>query len=117
VNAIEARAIIEASGKAVLVLAGHVHWNAMSMIDAIAYWTLASLTDTFAKDGEPSGSWAILELPRDGIAIEGFGSESFRWWAPLRPQHKRWVRPLARGDFDDRMRSLWREEAGDAKTR
>ncbi|MCG8548223.1 MAG: metallophosphoesterase [Alphaproteobacteria bacterium] len=108
-NAQAARDIIEASGKVVLVLAGHVHWNAGTTIDGVHYRTLASLSDTFdATAVDAAGTWAIVELGEDGwISLEVFGREPMRWSAPMRQQETHWRRPLSGDGFHARMKALW----------
>jgi Icc protein len=106
-NAAHARSIVEASGKVVLVVAGHVHWSAGSTIDGIHYRTLPSLTDTFRLDAEPSAAWAILDLRDEHASLEVFGREPMTWSAPLKVEGTRWRRPLSSQEFDDRMRGLW----------
>lgn len=107
-NAAAARRIIEVSGKVVLVLAGHVHWNAGSTIDGIHYRTLAALTDTFDVAAVPSGTWSILELADDGrLSLDTFGREPMSWSALAKPKGAHWNRPLPREAFDARMRALW----------
>ena len=110
-NAAAARRVLEASGKVVLVLAGHVHWNAASTINGIHYRTLASLTDTFqsAEAAPPSGTWALLELAGDGrMSLEVFGREPMSWSAPANAEGARWRNPLPREAFDARMLALWK---------
>ena len=109
-NAAEARRLLEASGKVVLVLAGHVHWNAGSTIDGIHHRTLASLTDTFqaAEAAPPSGTWALLELAGDGrLSLEVFGREPMSWSAPAIAEGAHWRSPLPREAFGARMQALW----------
>ena len=107
-NAARARAMVEASGKVVLVLAGHVHWNAGTTIDGIHYRTLPSLTDTFRVDAEPTAAWAILDLHDGRASLEVFGREPMTWSAPLKVEGAHWRRPLTSREFDDRMRAMWR---------
>ncbi|MCG8563165.1 MAG: metallophosphoesterase [Hyphomicrobiales bacterium] len=110
-NAAEARREIERSGKVVLVLTGHVHWNAGSTIDGVHYRTLAALTDTFLSTAaQPSETWAALELAGDGqLSLDVFGRETARWSAPIKPESARWREPLSRADFDARMQALWEQ--------
>ncbi|MCC8944230.1 metallophosphoesterase [Bradyrhizobium sp. Arg62] len=92
-NAAAARSAIEDSGKVVLVLTGHVHWNAGSTIDGIHYRTLASLSDTFRQSGEASGAWGLLDLDPALILLEVFGAEPMKWSAPPRSKDTRWYQP------------------------
>jgi hypothetical protein len=108
-NAPAARAILEASGKVVLVMTGHVHWNAGSTIAGIHYRSLASLTDTLqAPPADPSATWGLLELGQDGwLSLEVFGREPMRWSAPARTEQSHWKAPLTRDGYKERMRGLW----------
>ncbi|QRM32382.1 metallophosphoesterase [Microvirga sp. VF16] len=106
-NGRAARALLEQSGKVVLVLSGHTHWHACSTIGGIHYRTIPSLTDTFEHSGEASEAWAILDLTTQTIALEVFGREPMRWSVPVRAQEARWRAPMSRSDFDNRMQTLW----------
>lgn len=108
-NAPAARAILEASGKVVLVMTGHVHWNAGSTIAGIHYRSIASLVDTLqAPPADPSATWALLELGKDSwLSLEMFGREPMRWSAPMRTEHSQWKAPLSLDGYKDRMRGLW----------
>lgn len=107
VNAGRARTAIEASGKIVLVLSGHVHWHATSLIGGVHYRTLPSLTDTFEVSGEPTGAWALLELDRAELALSVFGRQPLRWAAPPRLPDGCWRKPMEGSAFETRMQSLW----------
>ena len=111
VNGDAARHVLELSGKVVLVLCGHVHWNAGSTIDGIHYRTLASLTDTFIAAGDgPSETWAALELGDDGkLALEVLGREAAYWSAPMKRESAHWRQPLSRDAFNTRMQALWEQ--------
>jgi Icc-related predicted phosphoesterase len=110
-NASEARRLLEASGKVVLAMAGHVHWNAGTTIGGIHYRTLASLADTFDAGGKPSRAWGIFDLNSDRLALEVFGREPCSWSAAPRSQGNRWYKPLEQKVFERRMRVLWHEAA------
>ena len=113
-NSRDARALIAASGKVVLVLAGHVHWHSGSTISGIHHRTLPSLTDTFECSGEPSGAWAVLELDSGRMSLEVFGREPMSWAAPPRARHSAWYEPMPRDAFSSRMTKLWSERTADA---
>ena len=89
----EIRGVIAAAPCPVIALAGHVHWNTLTMVDGTAHLTLQSLTETFTT-GEPAASTAVIEIDGD----------EFRWtvggldrvavtlpWPKARPQ---WRAPL-----------------------
>ena len=46
----------------VVWLAGHVHWNTVTLVDGIPHVTLQSLTETFTTHPEPAAAWGLLEL-------------------------------------------------------
>lgn len=93
-----ARAILASARVPVACVAGHVHWNTLTICDGQPHFTLQSLTETFTTHPRPAGSFALLEL---GEAIDWrvFGGDSFsarldaaatsrRWIAPLPPFHE-----------------------------
>lgn len=49
-----ARDIIERSGRVVLCVSGHTHWNARNTIDGVHYVTVQSLTESFTTWPEPA---------------------------------------------------------------
>ena len=110
-NASQARRMIEASGKVVLAMSGHVHWNAGSTIGGIHYRTLAALADTFHASGEASLAWGVLDLGGDRLSLEVFGREPCSWAAAPRASADRWYAPLQPAAFERRMRVLWHEIA------
>jgi len=106
-NGSVAREMILGSGKVVLALAGHVHWNALSVKYGTRFQTLASLSDTFVLDGPPSATWALLEAGTDGLHLEIRGREPSRWWSPLPQLGTHWRRPLSADEYTRRMKSIW----------
>jgi hypothetical protein len=89
----EIRGVIAKAPCPLIALAGHVHWNTLTMVDGVAHLTLQSLTETFTT-GEPAGSTAVIEIDGD----------EFRWtvggldrvaitlpWPKTKPQ---WRPPL-----------------------
>ena len=89
-NAAEARKVIEASGKVVLCVAGHTHWNALSIVDGIPYVTVPSLCDAFMSWPKPAGAWACCEIGAD-ISIRIAGEAPAEYRLPLRPRGHHWV--------------------------
>jgi len=89
-NAAAARRVLEASGKVVLCLAGHTHWNAFATIDGIHYVTVPSLTEGFMSWPQPAAAWAACELGEQlRIRVEGEAPVEYR--LPLRRPGRHWV--------------------------
>jgi 3',5'-cyclic-AMP phosphodiesterase len=87
------RQVLARSPGAVAAIAGHVHWNSVTIVDAIPHFTLQSLTETFTTFPEPAGSFALLELTdaalhwtvhkRDPFDVTlAFPRERRHWLAP-----------------------------------
>jgi hypothetical protein len=89
-NAAAARAVIEASGKVVLCLAGHTHWNALSTIDGIHYATVPSLTEAFMSWPNAAAAWATCELD-DNLRIRVEGEVPAEYRLPLRRPGQHWM--------------------------
>ncbi len=86
-----AREIIERSGKVVLCVNGHAHWNAYSCIDGIHYVTLPSLTETFVTYPDPHGAWTLIELAKDHVSFEIFGKTPLQFTLPFRTADHHWI--------------------------
>jgi 3',5'-cyclic-AMP phosphodiesterase len=82
------RAILRSARVPVVWVAGHVHWNTLTMVDGIPHLTLQSLTETFTTFPEPAGAMAILELS-DRILWEVSGRDGVRFDLPARAD--RWM--------------------------
>lgn len=89
-NAAEARDVIERSGKVILCLAGHTHWNARNTIDGIHYVTIHSLTESFTTWPHPSGAYALVQVS-DDIRIEVFGRDPAYYRLPIRKPGEHWA--------------------------
>lgn len=112
-----ARELIQNSGKVVLVLAGHVHWNAGSTIDGVHYRTLAALSDTFRINEEPSGTWALLDLTANRMTLDVRGNEPMLWSVPPRKKHEHWRRPFTKEAYEERLRGRFaNSQANDHKS-
>ena len=61
-NTVQARNIIETSGKVIACISGHTHWNKCSTIDGVLYLTIQSLTESFTTDEKASEAWAELTV-------------------------------------------------------
>lgn len=89
-NAGEVQRVLEASGKVVLCIAGHTHWNALSFIDGIAYVTVPSLTDAFMTWPKPAAAWATCELG-DDIVVRVAGEAPVEYRLPVKGIGQHWV--------------------------
>ena len=84
------RSVIEASGKVILCLNGHTHWNAYHCIDGVHYVTIPSLTERFTSWPEPDGAYAKVEIGEHiGIEIHGHSAMAYR--LPIRQRSRHWV--------------------------
>lgn len=85
------REIIERSGKVVLCLNGHAHWNAYGCIDGIHYVTIPSLTEMFLTHPKPTSAWALLEIEDNTANIEIFGNAPMQYSLNLKKDQSHWV--------------------------
>jgi 3',5'-cyclic-AMP phosphodiesterase len=87
------RAVIASAPCPLIALAGHVHWNTLTMVDGTAHLTLQSLTETFTT-GEPAASMAVIEIDGDAFRwmVGGLDRVSVTLpWPKAKPQ---WRAPL-----------------------
>ncbi len=85
----EVREIIERSGKVILCMNGHAHWNSHQSIDGTHYVTVPSLTETFMTHPEPHSAWGLLKVGKTiRIDVEGRLPVSYR--LPVRRQGHHW---------------------------
>ncbi|MCS6778500.1 MAG: metallophosphoesterase [Geminicoccaceae bacterium] len=76
-----------------LCVAGHVHWNSLTLVDGIAHLTLQSLTETFTTAPAPAGAFALLELGGEAsFRVEG--NDPFACTLPFAGPRRRWLPPL-----------------------
>ncbi len=91
-----ARQIIEKSGRVILCVAGHVHWNSVNQVNGIPYLALHSLSDCCTTSPYPSGAWATLEIG-DTIEWRVHGRDPISLTLPL-PRHPlKWLPTLQLG--------------------
>ncbi|HKV45534.1 MAG TPA: HAD-IIA family hydrolase [bacterium] len=109
VNADLARHVIRRSGGVVLVVAGHVHWNAINIIDGVPYVTIQSLTETFTTHPHPAAAWARLDVTADTLAVRVFGRDRFELSLPIKPLGHHW---LSRSDYTARPEAPGRGSLG-----
>lgn len=89
-NAADARRVVEASGKVVLCVAGHTHWNALTTIDGIHYVTVPSLTESWMSWPKPAAAWADVRLG-DDIRVQVHGEVPARYQLPVRRPAYHWM--------------------------
>jgi Icc protein len=70
------RAALAGAAVPMVCLAGHVHWNSLTVVDAIPHITLQSLVETSTTAPAPAGAWGLLQL---GATIDWqvFGLDPF----------------------------------------
>lgn len=89
-NARDVQRVLETSGKVVLCIAGHTHWNALNFVDGIPYVTVPSLTDAFMTWPRPAAAWAMCELG-DDIVVRVAGEAPVEYRLPMRRTGEHWV--------------------------
>ena len=77
----ELRRIVRESGRVILVLNGHLHWNHLDVIDGIPYVTLQSLIENLDDDapGRAAAAHAVIRLTPDRVLVEIEGTERARY--------------------------------------
>lgn len=88
------RTVLESALVQVVCVSGHVHWNTLTTINGIPYFTVQSLTETFTTHPEPAGAMAVLELGTDEIALDVRGLDAFHARLPVQRPARRWLAPL-----------------------
>ncbi|MDQ8732110.1 metallophosphoesterase [Bradyrhizobium sp. LHD-71] len=84
----EIRSVMARAPCPLIALAGHVHWNTLTMVDGTAHLTLQSLTETFTT-GEPAASTAVIEIDGDEFrwTVRGLDRVSVTLpWPKVKPQ-------------------------------
>lgn len=87
------RRVIASAPCPMIALAGHVHWNTLTVVDGTPHLTLQSLTETFTTT-EPAGSTGVIEIDGDEFrwTVTGLDRVSMTLpWPRARPQ---WRAPL-----------------------
>ena len=95
VNAELAREVIEASGKVVLAVAGHVHWNSLHTVDGTHYVTVQSLSETFTTAPQAAAAWATIELG-DTLHLSVLGNDPFEVSLTPKRLGSHWLPPRTR---------------------
>jgi hypothetical protein len=88
------RAVLRMARVPVVCVAGHVHWNTLTVVDGIPHLTLQSLTESFTTHPGPAAAWALLELDA-AIGWEVFGADPFAHRMAAAATLQRWIPPLA----------------------
>lgn len=76
-----------------LAIAGHVHWNGVTLLDGIPHLTVQSLTETFTTEPEPAGAMGLLELGSEAV-LRVVGADPFGCSLPFAGARRRWRAPL-----------------------
>lgn len=84
------RDVIERSGKVILCLNGHAHWNAYQAIDGTHYVTIPSLTESFATFPHANEAYACLRLGTT-IEIEVFGRTAMYYRLTPKSKGEHWA--------------------------
>lgn len=92
-EAAEIRRALAGAAAPVICIAGHVHWNTLTVVDGVPHFTVQSLTESFTTHPEPACAFAALELG-DHIAMTVHGLDPFDVRLPVAPTGRRWVPPL-----------------------
>ncbi|MCB9948044.1 MAG: metallophosphoesterase [Rhodospirillaceae bacterium] len=104
------RAVLATARVPLVWVAGHVHWNTLTVVNGQPHLTLQSLTETFTTHPEPAGSYAVLDLGAD-IAWTVHGRDGLHVRLRAADSVARWVAPLPRFEDHPEIR-LWRQAAG-----
>jgi hypothetical protein len=81
-----------------VALAGHVHWNSLTIVDAIPHLTLQSLSETCTTGGSPSGCSARLTVEDETLRWGVSGLDAFEVVIPFPRRSRHWTSPLPRFD-------------------
>lgn len=87
------RAVLREARVPVMWLAGHVHWNTLTLVDSIPHLTMQSLTESFTTSPDPAGAWGLLELDA-AIDWRVFGKDPFALRLDAAKTTRRWLPPL-----------------------
>lgn len=75
------RSILEDSGRVLLVVNGHLHWNHLAMHGAVPYLTLQSLIENLDDDapGRPANAHAVVRVTPRRVFVQIEGEERARY--------------------------------------
>ncbi len=88
----QARAVLAEAKVPVVCVAGHVHWNSLTIVDGQPHLTLQSLTETFTTAPDPAGAFAVLDLA-DDVVWTVHGRDAFHTRLPAQQSARGWLAP------------------------
>ena len=89
----EIREVIARAPCPLIALAGHVHWNTLTVVDGVPHLTQQSLTETFTT-GEPAGSMGTIEIDGDDFRWTVAGLDRIAITLPWSKARAQWRPPL-----------------------
>jgi hypothetical protein len=94
------RQVIAGSSAPVVCIAGHVHWNTLTMLDGVPHISLQSLTESFTTPRRPAAAWAALHIEGERLHWQVFGEDPAAYTLPMpKAGPQRWIAPLP--SFDE----------------
>ena len=97
----EIRRIIGHAPCPIVGLAGHVHWNTLTVVDGTPHITLQSLTETFTT-GDPAGAAAVLEIEDQVLRWTVRGHDRLSLVLPWPAAKRLWKAALPAADNRDK---------------
>ena len=73
VNRAEVRAVLEEARAVAAVFSGHLHRTSAAEINGVPYVTIGSLVDTAYTNDEPAGTYALVTVGSEDVAVGVFG--------------------------------------------
>lgn len=80
-NADKARALLEKSGKVILAVNGHTHWNRLEQVNGISYLHLTAVTP-LVQNKEKTTAYSVLSLADKGVTVKVYGREPAEFYIP-----------------------------------
>lgn len=92
------REILRGSKVPTAWVAGHVHWNTLTIVDGIPHITLQSLTESYVMGSERGagaacGAFGLLSLSMEQLDWRVMGADPFQASLPVAPMARRWYAP------------------------
>lgn len=78
------RTAVEATGKAALWLAGHVHWNTVTNVGGVQHVTIQSLSERFTTAPRTAAAYADVTIDGDQFTVDVMGNDPFHVRLPFR---------------------------------
>lgn len=91
------RAVLASARVPMVCIAGHVHWNTVTMVDAIPHLTQQSLTESFTTFPDPAGAMGVLDLDETHARWVVHGRDAMDLTLPLAQTTRRWMVPMGDG--------------------